>query len=109
VTIPNRHQAYIPEEKLGGYLLSESHPGGRAKAALLLRLGFQRTDTELLRQALLHILGTGTLAASVQSPYGTKFVVDGILKAPRDSAPFRTVWIMEPDDPRPRFVTAYPA
>jgi hypothetical protein len=44
------------------------------------------------------------------SDFGTKYVIDGELFTPVGSAvQIRTVWVIDSQDARPRFVTAYPA
>ena len=46
--LPNYKNAYIPNEKLTEYLLSETHPTGNSKAKLFRSLGFNETNTSLL-------------------------------------------------------------
>jgi len=42
--------------------------------------------------------------------FGQKFIVDGQIITPvGKNILLRTAWIIEPDDERPRFITAYPA
>ena len=46
----------------------------------------------------------------IVSPYGTKYLIDGDIATPIGiTARLRTVWVVEPHNKRPRFVTAYPA
>ncbi|WP_404980513.1 DUF6883 domain-containing protein [Carboxydichorda subterranea] len=71
--------------------------------------GFTRETERKLTAAILEIARRGQLVTAVDSPYGTKYIVDGILTGPTGRvASVITVWVVEPDDPRPRFVTAYP-
>ena len=42
------------------------------------------------------------------STHGKKYIIDGILKTPKGrDVKIRTVWIVEHNDARPRFITAY--
>src|SRR5436309_12872790 len=108
--LPNGDQAVVPAAKLVGYLLSEVHPIGRAKARFFRAAGFTETNVPLLEQGLLAIARTEQVVTSASSPYGEKYVVDGTLTTPlAGSVRVRTVWIIEPSVGSPRFVTAYPA
>ena len=102
---PNADAAQIAPEKIEGYLLPESHPVGRSKARFFRSLGFRREEAGALRLELLRIAGEGE-ASLVQTQFGSKYLVDGVLVGRLRSANVRTVWILEGE--RPRFVTAYP-
>ena len=109
MSLPNSEDAYVPAEKLTGYLLSDTHTIGRAKARFFFSHGYQATAPEELERGLLEIARLSPLEEEVASPHGTKYVVDGILKTPNGSViSLRTIWIIEPGDTRARFVTAYP-
>ncbi|MFO8231799.1 MAG: hypothetical protein R6U20_03955 [Longimonas sp.] len=109
--LPRRDHAFIPERKLTSYLLSLSHPVGRGKARFFRRLGFDLSNTDILRDGLLTLARQSNVVRAEQTDYGTKYMVDGLLSTPRgDEVPVRTVWIIEESDRDvPRFVTAYPA
>ncbi len=108
--IPHSHRAWIPPEKLTGYLLSTSHPVGSAKAAFFREFGFTPGNVELLERGLLNIAHTREVGETVDSPFGTKYTVDGNLETPGGSiVTVRTVWILEIGEQTPRFVTAFPA
>ncbi len=108
--LPNRDKAYIPLSKLTAYLLSETHAVGRSKARFFRAIGFNEANVVMLEQSLLTIARSGAVVEVGQSPYGTKYIIDGGLATPNGvPAEVRTVWIVEVDDVRPRFVTAYPA
>ena len=107
--LPRIDHAYIPEEKLTGYLLSETHAVGKAKAKFFLAHGYDAASSEQLARDLLEIARSNPVEQEVVSPHGTKYLVSGILKTPGGTTvAVRTVWIVEPGDERPRFVTAYP-
>ena len=108
--LPNRSEAYIPAPKLIDYLLSETHAVGKSKAKFFRALGFDETNVAVLEQGLLSIARTETVAQVIQSPCGKKYIIDGFLATPSGtSVKVQTFWIVEAQDVRPRFVTAYPA
>ena len=61
MNLPRADSAYIPPEKLSGYLLSDSHPVGRGKARFLKIHGFSESDQDRLSIALLEIASTLSL------------------------------------------------
>jgi hypothetical protein len=107
--LPNRARAYIPQEKLVDYLLSETHAIGKSKAKFFRALGFGEKNIGQLEQGLLAIAQTEDVKESITSSHGTKYIIDGSMKTPRGVViQLRTVWIIEPMQGNPRFVTAYP-
>ena len=107
--LPNKEKAYIPPNKLTGYLLSETHAVGKSKAKFFRPLGFDETTVEQLEQGLLAIAQTNEVRESIALPHGTKYVIDGLLKTPKGTVVrIRTIWILEAEDENPRFITAYP-
>jgi uncharacterized protein DUF6883 len=107
--IPNADAAHVAQEKLNDYLLNLSHPVGRSKAKWFVSLGYDPAEPMVLEQDLLKQVRTSDDYTEKGSPFGTKFVVSGIIAAPNgDRANVTTVWIVEPSDNRPRLVTAYP-
>ena len=107
--LPKRRSAYVPGEKLHGYLLSRTHPIGRWKSKLFRDLGFDESNVDLLEIQLIDIANSETVKESIISEHGTKYVVDGSLETPSGSfLRVRTVWIIDEGEDRPRFVTAYP-
>jgi len=109
--LPRRKRALVPERKLTDYLLSMSHPVGRAKARFFRKLGFDTSNTDLLTDELLNLARHEHVVRSNKTEYGTKYVIDGLLSTPRgEEVPIRTVWIIEESGQDvPRFITAYPA
>ena len=106
--LPNAKRAVVDPGKVRDYLLSQTHPVGRFKAAVFMALGYRRADWEVLRTDLLAIGRTGAAVHGPASPYGQKYEVDAILNGPSGrSARFRTVWIVVDGGP-PSFVTAFP-
>jgi len=108
--LPAAGEAYVPREKLVDYLLCETHPTGASKADFFRGLGFREHTASQLEEELLNVANGNDVEESEVSPYGTKYVVIGEIVTPiHRRARVRTVWIIEPPDERPRFVTAYPA
>ena len=108
--LPNYEKAYIPEQKLNEYLLSETHAVGKSKAKYFRSIGYDEANSKQLGEALTDIAKSYEIVQEVATSYGTKYIVDGQLPTP-DGRPVwvRTTWIVESADDSPRFVTAYPA
>jgi len=108
--LPFREHAFVPGAKLVDYLLSPAHPVGKSKAQFFAAFGFDAANAADLERQLITIAQTEDLHKAISSPYGEKYVVQGILRAADGRrAIIDTVWIIEPGEDRPRFVTAYPA
>ncbi len=107
--LPRNLEAIVPERKLAGYLLSETHSVGRTKAKYFRTLGYSESNLLRLKEALIAVAVTSDVTESISTPFGTKYVVDGDLDAPAGiRARVRTVWVLESGEDLPRFVTAYP-
>jgi len=106
--LPNADRARVDRSKIVDYLLSVSHPDGGSKAAFLMRFGFRVEAWQVLAEALRVTGASHPVASVVESAHGTRYTVDGPMRAPDGRAPMmRTIWIMEPGEP-PRLVTAHP-
>lgn len=107
--LPNRERAIIPRAKLTDYLLSTSHSYGRHKAAFFLRFGFTPDSWEVLFTALLAQAEEHEVAMVEDTPFGTRYTVEGTLRAPDGRVPHvRVVWFIERGEEVPRLLTAYP-
>ncbi|MBS3809999.1 MAG: hypothetical protein KGY38_07600 [Desulfobacterales bacterium] len=94
---------------MSDYLLSETHPIGRAKARYFNHLGFSRNNIEELKSLLLEIANNSPVEEQIDTVYGKKYVVKGDMQVASDKKYFIvTVWVIEKNDTVPRFVTAYP-
>jgi hypothetical protein len=108
--LPHCDDAVVPLPKLTEYLLSESHPVGCSKATFFRSLGFREANASSLETGLLQIAQECNVIEVESSPHGVKYVIDGAVATPLGEAVvLRTVWIVESEGDRPRFVTAYPA
>lgn len=108
--LPHRENAYVPTAKLSNYLLSETHPVGRMKSRFFHSIGFNEANLGLLAGQFLSLAHSAEVKEVVESPFGRKFTIEGYLQPPLGQPVLiRTVWVLESQDMRPRFVTAYPA
>jgi hypothetical protein len=108
--LPHGDSAQIPPGKLLGYLLSETHSVGRAKAKFFRSLGFNEANVNLLHRGLIRLAQSEDVKESMTTLHGTKYVIEGLLVAPSGrSVHILTVWIVDRGVEQPRFVTAYPA
>ncbi len=107
--LPNVELATIPRSKIRDYLLESSHPEGGSKAAFFLALGFQPERWQLLANALRAMILRTPITRTVAGRHGTKYIVEGKLMTPAArTVCLRSVWIIDPGESAPRFVTAYP-
>ena len=96
-------------EKIENYLLSSTHILGRYKARFFFKLGYTPLHAKRLADDLLQIARNNPVVSQHQTPFGTKFVVDGEISSPFNiTARIRTVWIIDAGEEIPRLVTAYP-
>ncbi len=106
--LPDAERATVDRTKITDYLLSLSHPDGSSKAAFFTRFGFSAEEWEMLAAALKGVGASNPVTDLVESPHGTRYTVDGLLRSPDGRAPrVRTVWIVNSENP-PRLITAYP-
>ena len=107
--LPNGDRAIIPKSKITDYLLSESHPQGRHKAAFFNRFGFAAESLERLDSALMRHALDQEVAKMEDTRFGTRYTVEGTIIAPNgDGILIRSVWFIDKGKDIPRFVTAYP-
>jgi hypothetical protein len=97
----------VDESKIASYLLSVLNSHG--KAALFLGFGFRTNAWEVMANALKQQARSNPVTTVVDSPYGTRYSVDGELQTPSERLPrVRTVWIRETDSDEFRLITAHP-
>lgn len=107
--LPNYEKAIVPQAKITDYLLSLSHQDGRSKAKFFLSFDFSIEFWEILAEALLRHAADHEVAKIEISPFGTRYVIEGIISAPDGRTPLiRSVWFIETTEDTPWFVTAYP-
>jgi hypothetical protein len=107
--LPNAANATLDDTKITHYLLDPSHPIGRAKASFFLARGFTRANWTVLKAALLDHPQRNQIASQTANAHGERYVISCSLATPDNSNPcVISVWNIQPSDPYPRFVTAYP-
>lgn len=94
--LPYFDRATVPQAKITDYLLSLSHDDGRSKARFFISFGFSNENWKLLAQALLHHAAENEVSKIESSPFGSRYVIEGIISAPDGRTPFiRAVWFIE--------------
>ena len=107
--LPGIEKAEVSETKIVKYLLSPTHRAGKSKAAFFMAHGFDAQRWEDLDTALRQHAIDNEVASKEKTIFGTRYVVDGVLKAPDGrTLNVRTVWFIEDNADVLRFVTAYP-
>src|SRR6266540_606848 len=106
--IPDPDQATIEDRKIIHYLLSGSHPAGRAKAVFFRRFGFRTSTWQSLRDALLDHARSAALVSASDTPFGKKYTLEGPLVTPGARRPrVRSIWFVATGETAARLVTAY--
>ena len=107
--LPHADRLEIPQAKIVQYLLSATHRAGRGKAGFFSAFGFQVSAWEALAEALRQQARDNVVALSEDTPFGTRYLIEGALVAPNGrQLQVRTVWFIDKGSQAPRFVTAYP-
>ena len=107
--LPQADRTGVDRGKITEYLLCESHPDGASKARFFSNFGFDLEDWQVLAEALREHGRTHPVVRVVESAFGTRYVVEGVLGTPNGRKPcVRTVWIVEEGSDAPRLITAYP-
>lgn len=100
--------ALISREKVTGYLLSDSHPVGRYKAAFFKRLGYSADAPEIFERDIAALLTVHAMDLGA-TRHGRKLATREVLRGPTGGrAVVFAVWIILPDERSPRLVTVYP-
>ena len=108
--LPGAANATVDDAKIIQYLLNPAHSVQAAgKAKFFVACGFSQTDWEELKKALLEHPRVNAVTDSATTQFGEKYEVSCSLVTPDGCNPcVISIWIVEPPDPSPRFVTAYP-
>lgn len=107
--LPGVANATLDETKITHYLLNTSHPTGAAKAKFFISFGFSTANWAELKKALLNHPHNNSVTNQTSNPFGDKYEISCSLVTPDSRNPcIISVWIIEPPDPNPRFITAYP-
>lgn len=101
--------AIIPEEKLRDYVLSPSHPDGRAKAEYLGRIGYIRAQWQQLEEDLRTQILVLEANPGRVTPWGRKYEILGPLTGPNgETAWVRTIWMIRHGESVARLITLIP-
>lgn len=107
--LPYNKHAFIKEEKLSKYLLSEEHDVGKHKAKLFRKIGFDKDNEKELKRSLIKIAQSKDVKEVIPCQFGVKYVIDDYIKTPVGKVvKMRTVWIIESKKRKPYLVTALP-
>ncbi len=107
--LPNVGNAQIDQTKITEYLLSPVYQRSGGKAWFFASLGFRRDSWEILADALKAQAESNEVSRVVETDYGPRYHVDGLLQTPGgDAAEIRTVWQFDIGSSHPRLITAYP-
>ena len=80
-----------------------------AKQNFFTKLGFTTDAWQDLAKALLRHADDNKVAKTEDSPFGTRYIIEGEILAPKGKiATIRSVWFLETGKHIPRFVTSYP-
>ena len=105
--LPRAGKAFVPDDKFDLYLVP-GHKVGGPKLKFLESFGFDRTNREAIRVALIVHASAGE-AAVIPTAFGVKYEVDDPLTTPSGVEPWtRTVWQIDDGATDPRFVTLKP-
>jgi hypothetical protein len=106
--LPGAANATVLDDKIKHYLLNPKHPDGAGKEKFFAMFGFSPANWAILKQALLDHPKSNPVTSQRSNPYGATYEVSCSLTTPDGRNPcIISVWIVEPNDPRPRFITAY--
>jgi len=107
--MPNNELSIVADNKITDYLLSETHELGKHKANFFKRFGFNLTNIETFRNALLHHSEEREIETIKETPFGIKYELKCEFKTPDERNPcIVTVWIIENREESPKLITAYP-
>ncbi|MDR2981936.1 MAG: hypothetical protein LBV12_06775 [Puniceicoccales bacterium] len=107
--LQNADKALVELAKLTDYLLSSTHPDGKAKAKFFMQFGFLATMPQLLETSLRKHGLTQPVVEVKTTEHGVKYILECSLSSPDGRNPcIRSVWIIDSGETVPRLVTAYP-
>ena len=106
--LPNSEYAWVPREKITGYLLVTGHARGGNKAKFFLKRGFTIGRWEDFADALLVHGKTHEVARVREDQHGIRYAVEGEIETPVGCRPYvRSVWQIDWGSEYPRLITAY--
>jgi len=107
--LPLAHLAVIAKAKMVDYLLSPMHRRGKSNAKFFTAHGFSRERWKELSEALREHALRHEIATHQETPFGTRYVIDGALRSPSgQDLQVRAAWFIDKGSDAPRFITAHP-
>ena len=107
--LPNADRAFVEQEKIANYLLSNSSPRGKGKANFFVRFGFSATKWQAFVNALKLQGANNEVVEVTETVYGLRYEVNGIIETPHGRNPrIKTVWQFDTGTDYPRLITALP-
>lgn len=108
--IPNRENAAVAIRKITEYLLSDTHPIGRGKAAFFKKFGFESSNPGAFEAAMIIHADEREIEKETNSEYGTKYELRCELNTPDNRNPcIVSIWMISDGSENPSLVTAYPS
>lgn len=106
--LPNRHLAYVPEEKITHYLLNLDHPDGWGKAQEFRNRGYNESNVAVMIRDLIGVAQTQPVSEVVTTQYGIKYVIYGLIQPPfGGDLLILSVWQIDHGRSAPRLLSAY--
>jgi hypothetical protein len=107
--LPNSRSIRIEKQKIVEYLLNPTHRYGASKARFFAQFGFGLDNWEILAEALRDHARKSHAVLRMDTPFGPRFAVDGVLETPSGERPrVRSVWQMDVGETSARLITVYP-
>lgn len=106
--LPFAEKAYIDDQKLTGYCLSETHIVGKHKARVFKSaLGLTSVDYLTLKDTILTAVLLNEAQEAGRNQQGDLYSVDFIMQNGLKQATVRTAWIVLHGESFPRLVSCY--
>jgi len=105
--LPNPDRAVVDLSKLRDYCLNPTHEDGKHKARVFASaLGLRQADAWWLRERLLEA-ARGDAELTLETRFGTLYVVDFRLRTAHGEATVRSGWIVRAGEDFPRLTTCF--
>ena len=106
--LPFAEKAYIDDQKLVGYCLSDTHITGKHKAHVFKSaLGITTSDYQLLKEEILTAVLLNKAYFAGSNRQGDMYMVDFSMTYQDKKATIRTAWIILFGESFPRLVSCY--
>lgn len=106
--LPFAEKAFIDDQKLANYCLSETHTVGKHKARVFKSaLGITAVDYPFLRETILTAVLMNEAQLNGSNQQGTLYSVDFRMTYENQTAIVRTAWIVRYGESFPRLVSCY--